>query len=106
MWTRIGAPHESLVSISLDRGDVGKDFMAEIDTRTGKLVLGDVCRPSESRMEALGRWRLVLGVITLDTGDAGKDFMVEIDTRTCVGRVSGRMEARGSTTRELGVDIS
>ena len=26
--------------------------MAEIDTRTGKLVLGDVCRPSESRMEA------------------------------------------------------
>ena len=49
MWTRIGAPHESLVSISLDRGDVGKDFMAEIDTRT------------------------------------------------CVGQVSGRMEARGST---------
>ena len=57
-------------------------------------------------MEALGRWRLVLGVITLDRGDAGKDFMVEIDTRTCVGQVSGRMEARGSTTRELGVDIS
>ena len=33
-------------------------------------------------MEALGRWRLVLGVITLDTGDVGKDFMVEIDTHT------------------------
>ena len=39
-------PSESLVSISLDRGDVGKDFMVEIDTHTGKLVLGDVCRPS------------------------------------------------------------
>ena len=53
-------------------------------------------------MEALGRWRLVLGVITLDTGDVGKDFMVEIDTRTCVGRVSGRMEALGRWRLALG----
>ena len=60
--------------------------MVEIDTRT---CVGRV----SGRMEALGRWRLVLGVITLDRGDAGKDFMVEIDTRTCVGQVSGRMEA-------------
>ena len=38
MWTRIGAPHESLVSISLDTSDVGKDFMVEIDTHTGNGV--------------------------------------------------------------------
>ena len=55
MWTRIGAPHESLVSISLDRGDVGKDFMVEIDTHTGNGVdltwivkLGTPSHPHES----------------------------------------------------------
>ena len=59
MWTRIGAPHESLVSISLDRGDVGKDFMVEIDTHTGNGVdltwivkLGTPSHPHESLMRA------------------------------------------------------
>ena len=45
----------------------------------------------------LARYQNPFPRISLDRGDVGKDFMAEIDTRTCVGQVSGRMEARGST---------